>query len=433
MTIYESIQRNFRAEDEEVLTNIPFIDDDVNKEFFEELGELYHGGVHEEESVFNEMLGDELFVEVVKALIPSCCDSVDSSLPGRAIFDGIAQVCANNNIEPSKLRARYFRLTGNVDPRQEKVAENIDGDIMSMPQSRELTLKAYKNKFCRRCFMYGCRMHDHIDPPKQLAVMTSLTDTAVACGENCWKHIDGMIQARLDAGSMSTSRNRPNNVWSASDQTVFNMLRHTMTYCEIGQILQTKTCAQVYEFAKENDVANETAQSGALMPTVTRSLQKLTEKQQRQSQQNKRILEHAATIRAKHNDEDVNCYIPCNHEGPCSTERGCPCIKNSNFCEKFCLCSADCKNRFKGCHCTGKCRTKVCICFSLYRECDPDLCKRCGSDKVDISEMSCKNVNTQRKLGKHLYLGISDISGWGVFILSAVKKDEFIAVSLIFV
>jgi hypothetical protein len=41
-------------------------------------------------------------------------------------------------------------------------------------------------------------------------------------------------------------------------------------------------------------------------------------------------------------------YEPCHHEGPCSAENRCSCIRNNSKCEKYCACSAACKNRAAG-------------------------------------------------------------------------------------
>ncbi|KAL0957940.1 hypothetical protein HGRIS_000121 [Hohenbuehelia grisea] len=77
---------------------------------------------------------------------------------------------------------------------------------------------------------------------------------------------------------------------------------------------------------------------------------------------------------------------PCNHAGPCDTVSGCECFRNSQHCQRNCYCSSSCNIRWKGCRCNGSarksrknlCRTKSCACFAVNRECDPELCLKCG-------------------------------------------------------
>jgi len=41
-------------------------------------------------------------------------------------------------------------------------------------------------------------------------------------------------------------------------------------------------------------------------------------------------------------------------------------------------CSRFCTNRFRGCYCAkGQCRSNLCPCFAINRECDPDICRNC--------------------------------------------------------
>lgn len=73
-------------------------------------------------------------------------------------------------------------------------------------------------------------------------------------------------------------------------------------------------------------------------------------------------------------------YQPCLHDGPCTPDnKRCCCIKMGTFCEKFCNCSIDCPRRFPGCACKGSCLFNSCLCSAEGRECDPDLCHKCGA------------------------------------------------------
>lgn len=91
-------------------------------------------------------------------------------------------------------------------------------------------------------------------------------------------------------------------------------------------------------------------------------------------------------------------YTPCNHFGPCDEK--CSCVQTQNSCEKFCKCSSDCIYRFQGCKCKAKCISKKCACYIAARECDPDLCRSCGADSMDVKNINCKNVSIQHNLRK---------------------------------
>lgn len=157
-----------------------------------------------------------------------------------------------------------------------------------------------------------------------------------------------------------------------------------------------------------------------------------------------------------HNKGNAKHYIACNHEGDCK-ESNCSCLQKKMFCEKYCACDFSCKHKFKGCKCgSGSCRTPVCPCFASSRECDPDLCGKCGAGMRDefLAELTqgvafakaaaasgeengadsglkdkvsgCKNTVIRRGRCKRTRVGISTVHGWGLYLLENAKKDDLI-------
>ena len=161
-------------------------------------------------------------------------------------------------------------------------------------------------------------------------------------------------------------------------------------------MIVSKKCRQVWEFSKKE-----------LGKTSRVKRVKDLSKQKKRTTKTKQAALYKGHSRQK---ESRSTYVPCHHpDQPCS-EDACTCIQNRNFCEKFCYCSIECKNRFPGCRCKSKCTWYKCACFLANRECDPDL-----NGYVDfLIKLRVKLPNLVS--GKKLYVAPSDIAGWGCYL-----------------
>jgi hypothetical protein len=132
-------------------------------------------------------------------------------------------------------------------------------------------------------------------------------------------------------------------------------------------------------------------------------------------------------------------FAPCSHIGPCDEASDCSCIKNKVQCEKSCGCMQGCDRRFRGCRCAQKsrlCSNEKCPCFLANRECDPDLCGKCGvtdvldpinrNQEAEWLDKRCRNCYIQRGIPKRTLIGTSTIHGFGLFVGEDVKAKEFI-------
>lgn len=120
---------------------------------------------------------------------------------------------------------------------------------------------------------------------------------------------------------------------------------------------------------------------------------------------------------------------PCHHSGPCDVSSDCLCFKNKAHCQRNCRCPAKCARRWKGCRC-AKARDgmscvkfKRCSCVEARRECDPELCVKCGCRDPETS--TCGNSQIQQGRSKELEVKESRW-GIGVFLLESATLGELI-------
>ncbi|KAI7670767.1 SET domain-containing protein [Hortaea werneckii] len=147
----------------------------------------------------------------------------------------------------------------------------------------------------------------------------------------------------------------------------------------------------------------------------------------------------------KHKADERGPFYPCHHPRQTCEGAECSCFENMVPCEKTCSCSAECARRFKGCSCSTERLKKGqrlmcyederCVCYSLGRECDPDLCGSCGVLEVldpvnreceDPMQGRCRNACIQFGRPAQTLLGQSGIHGFGLYAGQTIRQHDFV-------
>ncbi|UJR26244.1 hypothetical protein I4U23_007584 [Adineta vaga] len=186
------------------------------------------------------------------------------------------------------------------------------------------------------------------------------------------------------------------NNWSLTDRSLFRLFYFLCDgdLCTIKQFLidDYRTCQDLYEqFILDAKYFSDRI-------SLTNGKVFLIRQQYR-----RRMVEGATRAFLFHIKKHLNetnsnnilksAYQPCQHDGPCVISNpNCQCMKNGTYCEKYCNCSIDCPHRFPGCSCKGACLLNNCLCCAEGRECDPDLCHKCGASLFKNSIIDYNSV-----------------------------------------
>jgi len=408
---YLQTKNNIRSEDEEQLTNAPYIADDVawSKTFYRDVDDVY-GDIPIREELYT--MPSHVFMKFVQVINDHLEKGLSgtkygiltrpsSSFPTRRVFSLIARVFPHMG-DSASLEDHYHEIIHPKSPKDEKYLN-----------------QRLKQIFCQRCLCFNCMGHDKEEvSTMQVNKKCDQKENENPCGLSCY-----ITQHRRPITS------NPEDIWSDDEKKVVKQLFEMFpnSCCEIAIMLKTsKTCQNVYRFAQENEYIVKTQMNPQ---NLLKSAEDIVSPQKDiKTLYNSWAKRQLDLIKISEEEiRKVPQYQPCNHPGRhCSKIDNCRCVQNGTSCEKFCSCSINCTNRFPGCRCKNCPRSKSCACAIAMRECDPDICRSCDADNMDASTTRCLNMPIQLGLGQRVLLGRSQIHGWGVFTRNAVKKNAFI-------
>lgn len=432
MRYWTVTESNTTCDDEHTLSHIPFLADEEDGEFGEELQNTFPEGIHGTRKGCGLFINDHILRGMMEKLsklyrtedeIKKVCRAINTQFPNKAT---VPQLFALFNELPSISGCSSSARDGG--PKMPNVDERV-------------SYSSFQLLSCGRCFAYDCLLHGihgiyQTDQTQKKEIPPSVTTEP--CGPDCFKHTESNDRSSgvLVSGTeenvskvckvQQTTSNE--GVWSPQHVDVLLSLRATFKndYCKLAKAFSAslsgvpnKTCREVYSYLLR------------MAPVSPRSdvVPRHKTKKKKNTKDKHRLFRSVKWARTEGKVRNSHVYEPCHHAGKCTIENGCSCVRVDNLCTKHCACPENCVHRFPGCRCApGLCCTKQCQCFYASWECDPDLCKSCRCDNVDDPDaVMCKNISIQRGFQKKLSIGTSQVAGWGCFAEEDIAKNEFIS------
>ncbi|MFH4981409.1 hypothetical protein AB6A40_008118 [Gnathostoma spinigerum] len=419
MQYWTLAETNVMCEDERTLSHIPFIEDDDDAKFGEELLKTYEEGIHGTKVGCGGFMNDHILYRLMKKILERFRNE-DKELLYRAIYEQFP-----NKASVRQLPFLYNDLVARFEPSSTDSAGALTANL-----SDDRALHSFQLLCCRRCFNYDCLLHG-VSTDELIQRRRRGQATGEPCGESCYMHLKETGNSDEKIGD-----SRPINVtlkveitpetWTPQEEAMFSVLRRTFKndFCKIAKCLNVisgsshKNCRELYAYS---------LRSAPISPRI--DLSPTSPKRKRNHKDPHKTFRAVKWAKTEGKVQNSHVYKPCSHSGPCSAESDCYCVSMDNLCTKYCACGEQCKYRFPGCRCgPGLCRTNQCQCFFASWECDPDTCKSCRCDNLDDPKgVTCRNVAIQRGLQKRLTVAKSQVAGWGCFAAEDISKNEFIS------
>ena len=297
----------------------------------------------------------------------------------------------------------------------------------------DFIIKRWCSRFCPRCYTYNCLLHrdKYAYLPLARELSLSSTDQASPCSSTCYKHTYESRKRSLSP-SCSSDDEKEENIQDKRRQRTFNDRNLFRLFyflldgnlCLMSQIIfSPNTCRNLYDYYQ---IDRQYLLSRISDCASSKFLIRQNYRRQMLDGSTRAFLIH---MKKYPTNNSKAIYQPCSHDGPClPTNEHCSCMSNGTFCEKFCNCSIDCSHRFPGCSCRSSCLISRCLCYDQNRECDPDLCQKCGASRLlnESTEISCANISLQRRLHKQILIAESDGRK------KIINRNEFFVLSLHF-
>ena len=359
---------------------------------------------------------------------PAIFDAISEYFPDKGSSSELAEryriMAAAQSVVASKAAGEASTLLPNCQPNIDKLANRFGQSNTSPTRAGRLSipvrpkiLHSFHTLFCRLCFSYDCQAHKYVNneslasesakPKQPSSVETSVATTATTtttsssskpCSASCHfvlQSTDGLIMHVKKAGVL----------WSQSEIALLKVYAPIcqLNSCHLAKVLRTKSCQEIKDYTRNGSFqslldteesntnpacssASEASKRRNASPTpATTSAGNATKRKKTRSGHAhfaaRKLHEEVAAMKEDGVDDDDdesfkqgNSYRPCSHDANASCDENCPCVQSGNFCEKYCQCSDECINKFRGCRCRSFCNSKHCPCYIGLRQCDPDLC-----------------------------------------------------------
>jgi histone-lysine N-methyltransferase EZH2 len=274
---------------------------------------------------------------------------------------------------------------------------------------------AYRKLWCRQCYIYDCNMHGLSEKPS-VDVQTMLAKSKARDGYWVGKGSDDTSNANI-SGIPFTD----NEVTEMPElgKAIFKQL-----YSIFEGNTADISCMLRVPIAVVEKYLSSIPQKSDLLDVLP-----LLTVRKRGHYNYYSVKNYKLEWYKQYRDSKIFSYFyPCLHDDVCQDTFNCSCIDNNFFCTDACSWNMNSPNFFRGCNCGGHCGQQ-CTCFLSKRECDPNICKctTCTDPPHQpISKQRCSNDNLTMNRSPPLLIGISSVSGWGLFTRHALKVGDYV-------
>ncbi|XP_071708416.1 histone-lysine N-methyltransferase CLF-like [Rutidosis leptorrhynchoides] len=370
--------------------------------------------------------------------------------PFDIVFDLLAQQLSR---KPFEVKARYEAISN----------KGKDVESSFLDKNLEVAQDTFDNLFCRRCFIFDCKLHgcsQELIFPADKPTWNGINEENIPCSQRCSLRVQKLEgNDKLTKSEFGNSNNNRQitdfESWQTLEKDLFrkgldiygqnscliarNLMAPLKTCVEVNHVLMNYENNQAFQEGKGDSVDDSSkieTNDNMCTTFIRRSILRKRNRFRRFKYSLKSAGLHHSLRKRFFDRNNLSChqYNPCGCQSICRND--CSCFLNGNTCEKYCGCPKSCKNRFRGCFCAkSQCRSRECPCFAANRECDPDLCRNCwigcgdgtlGSPDPKGDTYKCKNVNLLLRRQHRILQGKSDVSGWGAFLKDSVAKDEYL-------